>query len=192
MNNKIILLALMFFLFISPVLALENFGTFKQNTNVRLTQTCSNATWINISSVTVPDSKVGVSNVSMIYSNNGEYYYNYNVTQQIGTYNVNGISDGCQNDFSYNFEVSPSGFVNTLGFYLTILIAIALVIILGFKMEDAWFIVVGGMMLMIFGIYSINSGVAGFRDMFMTWAIGLFEIGVGFMLCMNATEEMIR
>ena len=45
--------------------------------------------------------------------------------------------------------------------------------------------------LIMLGIYSINFGVVGFRDMFMTWAIGLFEIAIGAILAIGAAWQKL-
>ena len=41
------------------------------------------------------------------------------------------------------------------------------------------------------GIYSINYGVVGFRDMFMTWGVGIFEIAIGTILSVGAAIQKI-
>lgn len=169
----------------------ESMGTFKQNDDVRVTQTCADATYITLSSISAPDSTVKLSNQNMTSSGSGEFYYNFNLTDQIGIYEVRVYSDGCEQTTTYNFEVTPSGFTGTLGFYIVLLALVSGLIMLGFKAEEYWFLVMGGMGLIMIGIYSINYGVAGFRDMFMTWGVGLFEIGVGATLAIGAAIQKL-
>jgi len=99
---------------------------------------------------------------------------------KIGGYNVG------------TFTVTPSGFGDTLGFYLIIILLLFLLIFMGFSIGEEWFVILGGLGLMMLGIYSINSGVAGFKDMFMTWGVGLFEIGVGFILSIKSSFELFK
>jgi hypothetical protein len=105
-----------------------------------------------------------------------------------------GDLDGTDSTFTYTYEITPSGtsggFGGTLGFYIIVLAIIVGVVVLGFSIQEPWFVIIGGMFLMMTGIYSINSGVAGYRDMFMTWGIGLFEIGIGAYLSIKSGMEL--
>ena len=94
---------------ISSTSALESLGTFKQNECVRIAQVCSDATYINISSISLPNSTNSVINKVMSSSGSGEYYYQFCNTSQLGRYDVRGISDGCEKTFATYFEVTPSG-----------------------------------------------------------------------------------
>jgi hypothetical protein len=71
------------------------------------------------------------------------------------------------------------------------ILLIAGLIVMGFSVKEGWFVVMGGMGLIMLGIYSINYGIAGFRDMFMTWGLGLFEIFVGGYLSIRAAFEIM-
>jgi hypothetical protein len=189
------LLFLTLFLFnLNFISALDDLGTFKQNSCVRLVQTCVSCSYVNISSVSNSNTNnTLISNVEMINSGNGEWHYNFCDTDQIGRYDVRGKGDidGADDSFVYYFEVTPSGFQGTLGFYIILICICAGVIILGFSIGEAWFVVLGGFALIVLGIYSINSGVAGFRDMFVTWAIGIFEISVGSLLAIGSAIEKL-
>jgi len=91
---------------------LESLGTFEKDTNIRVTQVCSDSTYINISSITYPNSSIAISNVEMISSGNGEFYYYFNETYTSGRYDVRGKSDGCDldsNTFTTYFEITTNG-----------------------------------------------------------------------------------
>ena len=104
------LLILMFaVLLIGNVMALDSLGTFKQNQAVRITQVCSDATYINISSISYPNSTVAVSGIEMTSAGSGEYYYDFTNANASGRYDVRGISDGCEKTFATYFEVNPQG-----------------------------------------------------------------------------------
>jgi len=107
---KRLLLGIILGLFlISMVSALESLGTFKQNQIVRVTQVCSDATYINISSISYPNSTVAVSGIEMTSAGSGEYYYNFSNANYSGRYDVRGISDGCEETFATYFDVNPQG-----------------------------------------------------------------------------------
>ena len=185
--KKIYLSLLLLFLFIIPLVNAQ-LGTFKQNDCVTI-KTITNATSANISTISYPNGGIAVNNTEMskvgssftyVFCNTSQIgYYVYDYTDSEGYYYVN------------NFEISPSGFTGTLGFYIILLVVLALVITLGFSIKEGWFVVIGGMGLIILGLYSINNGIAGFRDMFMTWAISLFLIGTGTFLAIKSTLEMM-
>lgn len=106
-------LTLMFFIMIISFLSfssayqVDSLGEFEQNSEVRLVQICDNAEFINISSVSYPNSSSAIEDVQMNNGNNGEYYYMFNKTSEVGTYHVRGISDGCEKNFVYTFEIYP-------------------------------------------------------------------------------------
>jgi len=174
--------------------AISDLGTFKQNTNIRLIQICESCSYNNITSILAPDSTVIFSNLEMT-ADGSEYDYTLisNFTFHIGEYTVNGIGDlgGTDTTWNYKFEVTPSGFNNTLGLYFIFLIVLIAIIILGFSIKEVWFVVIGGLGLIMLGVYSINSGIVGFRDMFMTWGVGLFQISVGAILAIGAAWQKI-
>jgi hypothetical protein len=89
--------------------ALDSLGTFRQNEDIRITQVCSTATYINISSVAFPNSSTAVSNIKMTSAGSGEFYYDFINTSQLGRYDVRGISDECEKSFAYYFDVTPTG-----------------------------------------------------------------------------------
>jgi len=168
--------------------SLDSLGTFKQNDCINISQTCATCSYVNISSISSNKNSNLISNVEMVDFGNGEWRYEFCSTNVIGRYDVKGQGDvsGVDSSFAVYFEVTPSGFIGTLGFYIVLLLVLGGIILLGFAIEEPWFIILSGMGLIMLGIYSINYGVAGFRDMFMTWGIGLFEIAVGTILAVGA------
>lgn len=186
MKKILMCLMLGIFLLSFASASLNNLGTFKQNDVVNISQTCSDATYITISAITFPNSTTAVANINMTSQGSGRYYYEFKNTSTIGRYDFTGISDGCQETFATYFDITPSGFIDTLGLYLIFLIVLGGIVILGFSINEAWFVILGGLGFIMLGIYSINYGVVGFRDMFMTWGLGLFEIAVGAILSVGA------
>lgn len=80
-------------------------GNFFQNKEIRISEICSNSTSANITSITYPNSSLAVQNVEMNKTGFGEYYYIFSETSELGEYNVNGIINGCENDFELSFNV---------------------------------------------------------------------------------------
>lgn len=96
-------------LLIGPVTALDSLGRFPQGEPVRIVQTCSDATYVNISSISYPNSSVAVSGIQMTSAGSGEFYYYFNFTDVSGRYDVRGISDGCENTFATYFDITFNG-----------------------------------------------------------------------------------
>lgn len=85
-------------------------GTFKQNECVQLKQTCADCTYVNIVSVTYPNSSQKLGLTPMVQD--GVFFtYDYCDTDLIGQYIVDGEGDvgGTSTVFSYDFEVTYDG-----------------------------------------------------------------------------------
>lgn len=166
-------------------------GSYKVNECVPIVNNL-NATSVNITEITSPSPNAGVivQNVEMTKIGNS-FNYSFCSTSKIGNYNY-GFTDNEGNHYSNNFDITPSGFVNTLGFYIVIAGLIIAIVILGVSLSELWFIVIAGMALILFGLYTINFGIADQKDMFMTWVIGLFEIGIGTILSLGAGYQKMN
>jgi hypothetical protein len=192
---KYLMLLFIFFLVMGFASAsIDYLGSFKQNTCIQLPQGCSDCTYNNISSVLTPLGEYSVRGNYAMTQNNQSYNYTFCNTKQLGLYSVagHGNVNGTDTPFSYTFDITPSGFIGTLGFYIILISIVALVIILGFSINEEWFVIIGGMGSVMLGLYSINYGIAGFRDMFMTWGVGLFEVAVGSILSIGSGFQKIE
>jgi hypothetical protein len=109
MKKLFFLLILVFLVSFVSSQSLDNLGSFEVNKEVRITQTCYDANYINISSITFPDSTIAESNIEMAYVGSGEFYYDFNQTSELGRYDVRGISDGCTNTFATYFLITTNG-----------------------------------------------------------------------------------
>jgi hypothetical protein len=156
----------------------ESLGVFKQNENVRIVQVCDDATWVNISSISYPNGSVASSGIKMVPSS-GEFYYNFSDTLQLGIYDVRGISDGCENTFTYYFEITPTGKITSSSqglLSIGVLASIVLLMIffgwLSFKFieKDSTFAI--GLfflvMSLILSLYSLFLGYVLSRDYLFT------------------------
>lgn len=192
---KKLIIPLLILMLLPMIIATQDIGSVQQNKCIMLKQTCSNCTYVNLSSVSVANNPeyLLLGEYSMTKTGT-EYNYSFCDTQTISddySYCVHGDIDGIDTPACISFSVTPSGLSGTLGFYFILLIIIGSLIILGFTMKDAWFIMVGGIISMLVGLYSINYGIAGMRDMFITWGIGLFEIFMGGYLAIKAGLEIM-
>jgi hypothetical protein len=93
--------------------------------------------------------------------------------------------------YTNDFEVTPSGFVGTLGFYILILVLSLGIIILGFSKNDAPIVVLGAFGLVFVGLYVILFGIDGFRDYTYTWAFGIITIMLASYIGIKASYELI-
>jgi hypothetical protein len=194
MGRQLFLLVFVSLLLIGFVSAeVQSLGTFKQNQCVNVIQTCSNCTYANISSIVAPDSTevLGLSSMTKVGT---KYNKTFCSTSSIGTYIVNGYADvdGVNTVWAYDFEVTPSGYTGTLGFSFILLGILGGLIVLGFAIKEGWFVVIGGMGFMVFGLYSIINGIAGFKDTFMTWTVSLLILGIGAYLSIKSAIELIQ
>lgn len=105
-------IAILTLILLAPqVIAISTLGTFKSGEAIDLIQTCSNCSYINVSSVTAPNSTIIVQDAVM--SKNGVLFnYSMNGQETIGIYNVcgEGDLDGETTVWCYDFEVTATGF----------------------------------------------------------------------------------
>lgn len=110
----------------------QTLGTFKQNDCINLIQTCSNCTYVNISSVLYPNSTQALGQVEM--SANGVIYnYTFCKANVTGSYVVSGYgdSDGIVEVWTYDFIVTENGKDNPEGIIKIFFIIIFLIILVG-------------------------------------------------------------
>jgi len=110
MNLKILYIIGAVLLLLPLVLSIETLGTFKQNTNIELLQSCSNCSYINISSVIYPNSTQCLSMVEMTKTGT-QYNYTSNCSNALGNYIVNGFGDvdGTTTVWAYDYLITPNG-----------------------------------------------------------------------------------
>lgn len=109
--NILIFTLFLIFIFSSFVFAEEeSLGIIKQDTCVKLIQTCANCSYINFTAVLAPNNTVIAENLNTTKTGSFFFYDCLNATD-IGTYIVNGIGDieNVLTIFSYTFTVTPDG-----------------------------------------------------------------------------------
>jgi hypothetical protein len=193
MKNKLILIMLLGLFLIGNVMALDSLGTFKQNQTVRITQVCSDATYITISSITYPNSAIIISGVNMTSAGSGEYYYTFNKASVVGRYDVRGISDGCDKTFATYFDITPSGNYgnDNMIWYIVIIFLAYFVGFMGFFGKNVWVSVIGGFSMMILGIYIYTQGVI----IYLNWvsnAISAITLALGMLFVTIPLVEYLQ
>ena len=129
--RKILLTIMMALLFISLVSAAqENLGTYQQNEEITLLQVCGTCTYNNITSIILPNATQIIVDETMT-KRGAEYTYNFNQTDLLGTYLVNGVGDldGTDNAWAYEFYISIDG--NELNLQLTFMYMFLILFLIG-------------------------------------------------------------
>jgi hypothetical protein len=178
--KKELFFSFMFIFLIGFISAVQpTLGVFRQNESVRVSQVCSDATYITISSIAYPNSTIALTATNMTYVSSGEYYYDFNLTTSPGRYNVRGISDGCSKTFSTYFDITQTGTEPTtaqggisVGIIILILTIMIFFGILGFKLMEkdqtfpiGLFFLIMSIILSICGLYF---GFTFSRDFLLT------------------------
>ncbi len=194
--KKILLFLMLMMVLISPVSAvIQDLGTFKQNTNITLIQTCGTCTFNNITSILYPNSSIAISNVEMI--RDGTFYsyvLNNSLTITNGDYIVNGFGDldGVNTTWNYNFLVTPSGEDDSLlGFFVIVYLILTGIVVFGFYVQSEWIAILGGMGLIFMGVFILNTGIVIFRND-ATLVISLVTIGLGAIISIGTGMELIN
>ena len=184
---KKILLTLILGIFIISMVSA--YSPHQQDTAWNVVISSNNGTACNVSYLQYPSNAIVNLNAAMVRDGTS-----FNYTLAAGNFTGQGdfcagisCTDGLTNEVgSVCRAITPSGYAGTFQLYIIILVVLIAVVILGFSIKEVWFVVLGGMGFIILGVYSLNSGIVGFRDMFMTWTISLFEIALGTILAVGA------
>jgi hypothetical protein len=171
----------------------NNLGVFKQNTTINITQVCYNATYITLTSVTYPNSTKAVNQSNMTSQGSGEFIYVFKNATISGRYNVMGISNGCDNTFATYFDVTPSGNSGLDNIYLYILIILLSygIALIGFFGKSVWVAVIGGLAMVIFGIYVYTQGIIIYIN-WVTNTIAALSVALGAFFVLYSTVEYIE
>ena len=165
----------------------------KQYTTFDYSFTSNNATQCNLTTGNTP---YGTVTLNQIATKNGQ---TYNISiggdyfTSIGSYCFNLV---CTDSLSTQTgsvcrEVTPSGFTNSISFYLLILILSLGLIIFGIFIKDAPITILGSFGLYFLSFYILFYGLVGMKDNIYTWAIGLIVLGLAFYVSAKSSYELI-
>jgi hypothetical protein len=188
-----IFILLGFFLVLHLVSAeVQTLGVFKVGSCISLTQICADCTYNNITSVTAPDSTQVLSQSVMTRAGT-TYNKTFCNTGQQGNYIVSGVGDlgGTDTIWTYDFQVTPSGFSNLLGLFILVSAIIYAIGFIGFFGKNVWVSVLGGLALISLGLFTLLNGVDVYRS-FITEAFSFITIGLGAIFSITAGVELIQ
>jgi len=197
MNNKLKLFILIILpLFFLPMIngEIESLGIFQQHSCIELLQSCSNCTYINISSVIYPNSSQALGQVAMTKIGTKYNYTSCEVSSETGTYIVNGFGDvdGIITVFAYDYEVTPTGKIQSSILENPVLLILGIIglclIIFGATKGIPWFGFIGSIMFLLVGIYTMIYGFNNTTDLY-TRGVALVFIGVGIIFMFLSAYE---
>jgi hypothetical protein len=177
------------FLFLSFTSALDSYGTKKLNEQFTFCQVCSDSTYVTLSSIETPSQTIQV-NENMTSLGSGQFCYNYTATQ-IGRHDFRGISDGCEKTFATYVDISTDGFINSIGFYVMILILSLGLVGFGLTIRDPIVTILGSFGLYFVSLYTLFNGIGAIKDPVYTWGIGLIVLGLAMYVSIRSTYELI-
>lgn len=176
----LVLVALMAIQYVEATI--ETLGTFRQGNPVDLIQVCGNCSYVNITSIKVPNSTTILTNVIMT-KDGSRFNYTFYDSWQLGRYIVSGIGDddGIPTVFSYDFYINPTGeeqnsiLDNPLSL---IMIGLGIVLILlGVYQGNAYFGFIGGVLFLASGVYVM---IYGFNNVLNLYTRGVAAVLLGF------------
>lgn len=198
MGNKFIILALLITLSMFTLVsaAEDTTQSYKQFDSVNYSFRCydTNGSYCTsttslIMNVEYPNGTNAVDNQTLIF--NGSNFKGVLPTDTIGNnYRVLIHSETSNNTITeFSYDVTPSGFRGTLGFYFLILAFSGGIIFLGYKGEDHIIVILGSFGLYFIAFYVLFFGIDGIKDPVYTWAIGLISLSFAAYLSIRATYE---
>lgn len=177
----------------SAVAEVITLGTFKQNTNIPLTQVCDNCTYVNLTQIQLPGNN-GFLTLNALMTKNGQNYnYTFTSTDKLGDYiyTTCGDPDGVLTCESVGFKVTPSGSANILGLFIIVIATIYGIAFIGFFGRNEWISVLGGLGLITLGLFTLNNGIDIFRNT-ITDVFSWTTIGLGSFISLFTGVELIN
>jgi len=89
------------------------------------------------------------------------------------------------------FEVTGSGFNNTFGFYIMLIVFSVGVMALGFYKDSAPIVIFRSFGLYFLGLFILFNGLAGIKDPVYTWSSGIIVLALAFYISTKSTYELI-
>ena len=190
--KKLLLFLMLGMFLISLVSAEGTIGTVKQDDCIDLYQFCPSCSYVNLTAIKYPNVTISTMDLEMTQEGNN-FNYSFCGTTELGEhfYTVCGDKDGVEECEQISFEVTPSGFLNTLGFYIIILILSLGIIIFGYAIEDAWVVILGGFGLVLVGLFVYLNGIDGMKDTAYTYGIAIITIMFGSYFIVKGSMENI-
>jgi hypothetical protein len=174
-------------------LATDSLGVFKQHECINLLQTCSNCTFINISSIIGPDSLQTLPEVEMTKLGTS-YNYTYCNNSKLGTYIVTGYGDlnGVKEVWKYSFIVTPAGGAeNNTTLFIVMVISSLVLLLLAFIFKNNIFSLISGFAFLGTGVYGMIYGFGDITNLY-TRIISYIIIGIGALITIVSSLDFIQ
>lgn len=193
MKYKIFLIILTGLFLINFSSADGDIGLVKQFDCIDLYNYCPTCSYINLTAIQYPNGSMNTMNLDMTKTDNN-YQYEFCGTSLLGehSYTTCGDKAGILTCEDISFEVTPSGFSGTLGFFVLILILSLGIILLGFYLQDAVIVILGSFGLYFVGLYILFYGMDGMKDPVYTWAIGIIILMLAAYISIRSAYELIE
>lgn len=190
---KKLILTLMLGIFLVSLVSASDLGTFKKGECIELYQLCDNCTYVNLSSVTYPNSTILNLNEAMT-ENGVDYNYTFCSTNVEGdmSYKVCGDKDGefiCE---TIDLRITPLGTSNLSIFnnpLLLLLAGLALIFLfLGIYFSNPSLGFISSVLFILAGVYLM---IYGFNDITNLYTRGgaVSLIGLGFVILFASGYE---
>lgn len=170
---------------------------FKINEEIEYAKPCfNNGTYCSSSAecnytIFKPDNSILIKNATA--TNSVEYHnISFGVTE-LGIYKV----DMCCEDTgltaceTFYFDVTGSGFQDSIGFYVIVLVLSLGLVLVGFWMSDPIVTTLGSFGLYFLGLYILFNGIMGVKDLSITWGAGIIILGLAFYISVRSAHELI-
>jgi hypothetical protein len=193
--NKILILLFFCLFSIGGVNAVIDLGIVKQGECITLYQSCPTCTYSDVRAIKYPSGEINNSMDWEMTKNNSDYTYEFCDTETTGEYNyfVYGNKGGLTYEASEEgtFEVTPSGEKGLLGLSFILIGGVYIIAFVGFFWRNEWVSILGGMGLLILGVYMVGNGIDVYRN-YMTNAFSYFTIALGCIFTMVPLYSILR
>lgn len=195
--KKVLIFLFMFMFFVTLVNAESSGGDLvgKQNECIELPQECSNCSYVNITTITLPDlSRESIQNT--MEKDGSSYNYSYCSTTQLGSYiyctigDVDGEDTVACKDFKITTSGGDAGSVlNNPVLIIMVVLGMGLVVV-GVRMGIPWFGFIGSVMFLLSGTYTMIYGLGDIADMYSR-GIAITLLGMGFIFMFSSAYEWL-
>jgi hypothetical protein len=150
----------------SNILRLQTDDGIKYNRSIEVSGSCQNCYYSTILGGNISQSGIYPLQIKCVASDLGGY-----------------LTSG--------YEVTPTGIISSIGYYILILIFSLGIIVLGLWSRDAPITILGSFGLYFLGIYILFFGIVGVKDTTYTWAISIIILGLAFYVSVRSAHELI-
>ncbi len=191
--NKIFTILLMSMFLLSFTSAIDCWGNLEQFSEIDLIQKCPSCSYVNITAITYPDGTIFMNDA--MSQNGTNFNYTLPDSSQLGriTYTTIGDKNGATPPLTEDLciEITPSGGAKQTTFFFIVIALIYTVAFLGFFAKNPTITLIGGLGMMILGLYLIMNGITLYRD-WLTNAIGMFTIAIGAYISFEAGYTLME